>query len=220
MATDKEPGTITLEDNRFKLTFNAEHFWSGIQKAIVSTVDGDAGSAGEALLNALGSFSNAKSNEHKAYRLVYSALHKACVAVLTDSAEQERLVRSIINAGVLSTAFYQNMSRKLGAAAYSIGPDFFIEPHRSAIIKDAKADFHSYLRTALGLNEAHAGTLSAALPGNFVRELAIEWERGDYKSLTEFFDNPFLESYRQMVAREARHADLLRLFSKPAFNDP
>src|SRR5690606_1988813 len=187
-------------------TLNPEPLWRSISTALVSYLDDDKGSMSKALLEGLGSFSKTNKTEHKAYRLIYTALRKACLAILTDGPEQERLMERVPQAGLRSTVFHLEMSQKLGKGQYVIDSIFFAEPHRTDLLKDAQEDYRSFLQTVLGLEEKHANALTAVLPGKFVRELASEWEQADYSELLEFFRNPFLESLKKLAIREARHA--------------
>jgi hypothetical protein len=220
MASQHEPGTISLEDGRLQFAIQPDRFWQGIRTALVSYIDGDKGSMGKALFESLGSFSKTHSLEHKAFRLIYTALHEACTAILTVGPEQERLMEKVPQAGLRNAVFQQDMSLKLGGGNYAIDAAFFSEPHRSELLQDARADYRAFLQTVAGLGEKHADALAAVLPGKFVRALAVEWEQGDYAELLEFFKNPFLEALRKLAGREARHAALLQRFAKPAFNDP
>jgi len=220
MNTSKNPGTITIEDGRFKFHFDPEPFWKGICQALAGYFNNEYGGMTKDLLASAASFSKTNTLEHKAYRLIYTALHKSCVSVLTEYPDQQRLLEKIIQAGVLSNAFRFKMSQKLSAGDYTMDSSFFLEPWSTVFVKDAQLDYRAFLCTALELEEKHADTLAAVLPGRFVRELALEWERADYEKLIAFFKNPFLEPLKKLAIGEARHADLLTRFAKPAFNDP
>ena len=220
MAKNHEPGTITLEDGRFKLTFQPEQFWQSITTALVSYLDGDKGSMAKSLTEGLGSFSQTNTNEHKTFRLIYTALRKACVAILTEGPDQERLMEKVAEAGLRRTVFSHALSQKLGSGKYTVDSSFFAEPRQTGFLRDAQDDYRDYLREDIGLETRHADALAAVLPYRFVRELALEWEQADYSALREHFNNPFLEPLKKAAEREKRHANLLQRFAKPAFNDP
>ncbi|MBP6811300.1 MAG: pentapeptide repeat-containing protein [Saprospiraceae bacterium] len=220
MPTINNPGTITIEDGRFKFKIDAQLLWSGIYNALAHYFDTEYGGATKELLAAATSVSKTNTLEHKAYRLIFTALHKSCVSILTNQPEQERLLEKILKAGVLSTVFRLEMSQKIGAGTYTIDNNFFVAPQHTPFIIDAQADYRNFLCGSLGLEEIHANALSVILPGTFVRELALEWEASDYTELITFFKNPFLEPLKKLALREARHADLLQRFAKPAFNNP
>ncbi len=216
MPNSNEPGTIILKDGR--LGFNSDNFWKKTYAALIKAADGDFGSAFDTMLSS----SDAETPEHKAYRLVFNALYRACVSILTDrnAPDQQRLLKNIERAGLANTAFYHNLSSNLGDGKYAIDNSFFKEPQTHDLLKAIQADYTAFLRDTLLVGENQATALAAVLPRRFVYELACEWDRADYGVVKAYFDNPILDILKKQAAHELRHADLLRLFAKPAFNDP
>lgn len=216
MALKHEPGAVILKEGRFR--FNSDNFWKKTYDALIKAADGDFGSAVDAMLKS----SDAETPEHKAFQLVFNALYHACVGILTDrnAPDQLQLLGKIERAGLASTAFYHDLGIKLGSGEYAIDKSFFEKPQSHPLLKAVQAEYTAFLRDTLTISENQAAALAAVLPNRFVYELFHEWGRADYSAVKAHFDNIFFDVLKKQSAHEMRHANLLRRFAKPAFNDP
>ena len=221
MIEYQRPGTLELQDQRFKLQIDPPALWANIRQALVSAGNTEFGGVADALLKGVATFATTNSPEHKAFSLLFNAMQRACVGVMTDRMEQRDLVKKLVDAGPLTPDFYRTMSQKISTNGYFLDLDFWQNPKQHPIVKDVQADYENFLTHIFQMHPQQAKVLSAALPARFVQALAEEWNRVDYSVvLTYFAENPFLETLQQQAQHDKRHADLQSRFAKPAFNDP
>jgi len=221
MTEYQRPGTLILEDKRFKLQFDPPALWSNIRQALVSAGNNEWGGVADALLKGTATFAAANTLEHKAFCLLFNALQSACVGVMTDRMDQRQLMEKLLRAGPLATDFYRTMSRHLSTAGYELDLEFWANPKQHPAVKDTQAEYESFLTQTFGMHDQQAKVLAAALPSRFVQALAAEWERADYSAVRDHFaNNPFLKTLQQQAIHDKRHADLQSRFAKPAFDDP
>lgn len=173
-------------------TFKSEAFAKRLGKALISFADTDFGSATAEVLG----IAVLDTVEEKAFELILTALEYACIGILKDDGEHQKMLNAVSGLHIESKVLNDRFKSNLKDIELSIDHSFFAQPHKSQFIKALVSLYEKWLHKQVGFTNAQSQSLAALLPLKFLYELTQLWSNKPiyYKEIEDFFNNPFFQA--------------------------
>ena len=138
-------------------------------------------------LEALKSLGFERTEEELAWRLISRAMMKAVFDLLAESHSRLSPKKKDIKLQLHNDLWQRQLT---------IGPDFFDYPGQSPIVGDVQEFLYEWFDWCDFAGKPETDAIVRRLPSFFTFALNDEWRKGkpEYKDLTEFFNNPFMQA--------------------------
>ena len=219
-ATNENPNALSLKDGTWKIKINKKSFFQKIATGLALFKMGSYSSAAKQGISALFEFLPEDNTSKRAYHLIFTAIHNACIAILREH-------------GIEGTRFDLNtqaqnveLESKLQELDVILKPSFFDRPDKLDFIKELEKDFTDWTiqvttNTPQKINKTKALKMAEDLGDYFQNELIYEWRKHKsyYGAIKDYFDHPWTQQIEKRATKITYYNKLKNEYLDPAFGD-